>query len=261
MITIHRSYADRAKDMQHPIARTLLELMDRKQTNLAVSADVTSCQELLDLAEEVGPEICVLKTHVDILEDFNIAYIERLQEIASRHQFLLFEDRKFADIGNTVQLQYGKGIYRIADWADIVNAHSLPGPGIIDGLKEVGLPLERACLLLAQMSSKHNLLQDAYVTATLEMAKQHKDFIIGFIALQRLLDTPDFIYFTPGVNIGASGDTLGQSYLLPDYVINTCGSDIIIVGRGIYRNPSPLKASQHYRQLGWEAYQKRLGNP
>jgi uridine monophosphate synthetase len=247
-------YLERQHFTTNVLAQQLFALLDNKQTNLALSADVTRCDELLALAERLGDEICVLKTHVDILEDFTPQFSSKLLGLAKKHEFFIFEDRKFADIGNTVKNQYQGGIYQIANWAHIINAHTLPGPGIIAGLQEVGLEKQRALLLLAEMSSADNLLDAEYAHKTLLMAEQYPDFVIGFIAQKKLSADPRWLYMTPGVQLTEGKDALGQQYVTPEQVIVENESDMIIVGRGILQADDPLAAARRYRAAGWEAY-------
>ncbi len=249
------SYADRIADFKNPTAKKLLATIARKQTNLCVAADVTSCKELLELIHQVGPHICMLKTHIDILHDFHSSMIKQLKELASQYDFLLFEDRKFADIGNTVMHQYEGGVYHISDWADIVNAHTVPGPGIIQGLKKVGASKGRALLLLPQMSSSGTLATGDYTQKTIAMATQEHEFVIGFIAREYL--APNFLHFCPGVQMQEGGDGMGQRYITPKFAIEA-GIDVIIVGRGIYKADDPGAQAQQYKKAGWDAYQEQL---
>ncbi len=254
------SYAERAALCTNHIAQQLFSLLNKKETNLALSADVTSCAALLELADKLGPEICVLKTHVDILTDFTQDFTHQLVKLAQKHEFLIFEDRKFADIGNTVKKQYQQGIYHIADWADIVNAHTLPGPGVISGLAEVGLPKQRGLLLLAEMSSAGNLINADYTQKTLRMAEQFPEFVLGFISQKKISADPWWLYMTPGVQLAEGKDPLGQQYITPAKALQEHESDIIIVGRGILQASDPLREAQKYRQAGWDAYLEGLCN-
>uniref|UniRef100_UPI0037E7EEF3 uridine 5'-monophosphate synthase n=1 Tax=Semicossyphus pulcher TaxID=241346 RepID=UPI0037E7EEF3 len=256
----HMSYGDRAKlPNVHPLASKLLKIMEEKQSNLCVSADVTSSEELLQLADSLGPKICMLKTHVDILKDYTVAFSQKLKALAEKHNFLIFEDRKFADIGNTVKHQYEGGLYQISSWSHIVNAHAVPGPGVVKGLSAVGKPLGRGCLLIAQMSSQGSLATGEYTKAVLKMAEEQSDFVFGFICGSKISKRPEFIHMTPGVQMQAGGDVLGQQYSTPEDVLYNKGSDVIIVGRGILEASDRLKAAESYRKSGWEAYAKRLG--
>lgn len=254
------NFEARAQIATNPVTRKLFEIMHKKRSNLAVSVDFTTCGEVLNLVEKVGPHVCIVKTHVDILEDFTSGFAKSLQELAEKHNFAIFEDRKFADIGNTVKNQYSKGLYHIADWAHLVNAHVVPGDGVIKGLKEIGEPLGRACLLIGEMSSAGTLATGEYTKVAIEMAKAHKDFVIGFISLSCLVDDPQFIHMTPGVQLSARGDNLGQQYLTPTEVIINRGSDVIIVGRGVYQAEDPVKAAVQYKEEAFTAYMQRTGN-
>lgn len=251
------TYAERAGQCTNQTAQKLFSLMEEKKTNLSVALDLTTAAEILDLLDKIGPEICLAKTHVDIVTDFSADFVNKLVELKNKHNFLIFEDRKFADIGNTVQMQYAQGVYHIVDWADIINAHTVSGPGIIDGLKEIGQPKGRGLLLLAEMSSEGNLATGEYTEQTLQMAQDNVDFVIGFITMKKLLDEPNFINITPGVKLAEGGDRLKQQYNTPTKVIGEQGSDIIIVGRGIYEADDPVAEAKKYRAEGWQAYEGR----
>lgn len=248
------TYGARGRHAKHTLSKELFELIEKKHTNLSVSVDVTTTGELLRIAAECGPYICMLKTHIDIINDFSYdETVKPLQQIAYEHDFFLFEDRKFADIGNTVRLQYSSGVYRIAEWADLTNCHSVPGDGVIEGLKAIGRPMHRGLLLLAEMSSKGTLARGEYAQATVEMAARHPDFVIGFIGQNRIFSSDDLLLITPGVALDIKGDAMGQQYRTPKDVI-AGGSDVIIVGRGITGADNVKQAAQRYQEAGWNAY-------
>jgi orotidine-5'-phosphate decarboxylase len=221
---------------------------------------------------ELGPYIAVFKTHIDIVSDFSEQTVQGLKELSKKHNFLIFEDRKFVDIGNTVQKQYHGGALRISEWAHLVNASVLAGDGIIEALSQTGtseqFPYrgERGLLILAEMTTKGSLAVGTYTQESVASARKHQNFVIGFVATQALTGittestssaSEDFVVFTTGVNRATKGDKLGQQYQTPTDAIKR-GADFIIAGRGIYATEDPVETAKLYREEGWKAYLARV---
>ena len=78
-------FEERAKLAQNACGKRLFELMARKRSNLAVAADVGTVQEMLRIAEAAGPHIAVLKTHVDIFDEWNSSIAAQLRKLAEEH--------------------------------------------------------------------------------------------------------------------------------------------------------------------------------
>jgi orotidine-5'-phosphate decarboxylase len=104
------------------------------------------------------------------------------------------------------------------------------------------------------MSSKGTLAKDSYTVETVQMARRHTRFVVGFISQRRLEgvgrvdegeqeeeeEEEDFLVLSPGVSLDVADDPLGQRYRTPHQVIHDSGADVIIVGRGIYAQQDPL---------------------
>lgn len=359
--TLKATFASRGDASTHPLNAYLFKLMDLKASNLCLSADVNTARELLSFADKIGPYIVVLKTHYDSVTGWDFhpqtGTGAKLAALARKHGFLIFEDRKFGDIGNTVEMQYTSGAARVIEWAHITNVNMVPGkasvtslanaarrwlqryhyevktsitigtpvasnldddsersdnertddgedvpiePGrkgsivstttvtqqyepadsprlvktIVEGDEPVfpGIgeaPIERGLLILAQMSSQGNFMNKEYTQACVEAAREHKDFVIGFVSQESLNSQPDddFIHMTPGCqlppegedeNAAVEGDGKGQQYNSPQKIVGIAGADIIIVGRGIIKAADPKEEAERYRAAAWKAYIERI---
>ena len=258
-------WSGRWSNCANPLAHRLMEVSFRKQSLVCLAADLNSVDELVGLIDEVGPHIAALKTHVDMVDDFSPDSWSRVVNAAKENDLLLFEDRKFADIGKISQGQMA-GIYDIRNWADIVTAHRISGPDIVDGIAAGWADVERigGVLLLAQMSSRGNLLDLQYTVETIETGRG-SPHVIGYIGngsnaneiveLRRMVGEGQMIW-TPGVNITTGDGDMGQRYGHPrDAVL--AGSDIIIVGSGIHGSTDRIAAAKEYAAVSFQALLER----
>jgi len=244
------TYEEKLKNTEHPVAQKLLEIAIEKKSNLIASADLMTTDELLAFADKVGPYIVALKTHIDILSDFDHEKtILGLKDIAEKHNFLLMEDRKFADIGNTQDLQFNSGMYRISTWADLVTAHPIGGSKALDGFFDTGV------VAILGMSSQGTLTDKHYRDEAIKLISNQPN-VLGGVAQNKIPD--QLLLFTPGINLSETGDAKGQQYHTPKSVFQKIHTDFIIVGRGIYKAADPEKAALLYKTEGWNAYESTI---
>ena len=110
--------------------------MHRKETNLILAADVQTKAELLSLVESVGPHLCVVKTHIDIIHDFDQNLIFELKKRAEKILIFALGRPQVCRYRRRCNQQYLGGIYRIADWADIITVHTIAGQGTLAALQQ-----------------------------------------------------------------------------------------------------------------------------
>jgi orotidine 5'-phosphate decarboxylase subfamily 1 len=250
-----------------PLAKRYMKVATAKQSLVCLAADRNTMAGLFSLIEDVGEHVAALKTHVDLVDDWTAEAWAEFCQAAHEANLLIFEDRKFADIGKISRAQMA-GVYDIRSWSDLVTAHLISGPDVVDGLQAGWTDVGRTggVLLLAQMSSRGNLLHPAYTAEVVEKGAAHSG-VFGFIgngsrpeelkALRAAVGGGKMIW-TPGVNLAVGDGEMGQRYGDPTEAV-MAGSDCIIVGSGIHKADDPKQAAAAYARASWDGLTKRNG--
>ena len=210
-------------------------IIKEKNTRLCFSADFVKKDELIEWINIVGPHICMLKTHIDILEDFDNNVITELIRLKNKYNFLICEDRKFGDIGKTFHKQLYGGIYKIGSWADIITIHGISSAGMLQSLDSLGI-IKPKILIVSQMSSQNNIIDSNYTQQCYSIALKYPKLVIGFISQYKFIDDDNFLFITPGIR-NDKVLSLDQNYRTRNIALNEQKNDVIIVGSGIYEYP------------------------
>ncbi|MBI5355438.1 MAG: orotidine-5'-phosphate decarboxylase [Candidatus Aenigmarchaeota archaeon] len=236
-------YAERSSIARNKAARRLFRLMEGKQTSLALAADLVSGREVAKIAGKIGNDICVLKTHCDAVSRFGQITGE-LKDLGKDLGFMILEDRKFADIGEISRRQ----LRFINSWADFVTAHAIAGKGTIEALG-------KNVVIVAEMTQSGSLTNAGYRKRAIQIGESLDS--TGFVLnpANKTHVNQKFVVFSPGINFSSRGDSYGQTYVSPVTAIKN-GTDVIIVGRGIYAAKNPAKKSKEYRKISWSALEK-----
>ena len=194
-------------------------------------------QEIIKISSLIGDHVCAIKLHLDIIDftNYNRSQFEdKIKSIKQEKNFLLIEDRKFADIPYIAVQQ----LALIKDYVDIVTLYVISGKDILTEFDK----LDRGLLVIHQLSTKDNLLTASYRAKVIEYSKQMKN-IVGFISQERI---PGYLTFSPGISRQKSSDGRGQQYHEPNNK-----TDVFIVGRDIYQSSDIIETTREYQNICW----------
>jgi uridine monophosphate synthetase len=230
-----------------PLLNKIKNMIKTKNSNLILAADIPNHVTVIEMIDRLGPYLLGVKLHVDIF-DISVVpeLISHVKHLKVKHNLLVIEDRKFADIPAIV----AKQIQIIKEWADIVTAHGIVGDEMMKTLDNANVGI----LPIHQMSSANNLIDMKYSLMVKNMANKFKN-IIGFITQEHVMD--GLLNFSPGVNMTTKNDTKGQTYNTPQAMLQK-GTDIFIIGRGIYESPDMTKTCIEYQQQCMKNMQFKL---
>lgn len=207
-------------------------------SKLCIAIDLTTKAAIRSVIEAVGPHVGLIKLHCDIVGDFDASFVDYLLDAKRRHGLLIWEDRKFGDIGATVDKQLHGGLYRIAEWADIVSCHAVGGQL---SLPQSGTDTENPgpwIVLIGELSCQGQLLNSQYTQNVIQLAQSHHR-VVGIVCQQPWPGIKPRLTIVPGIKPATTVsriDGRGQQYSTP---ASKAFADVLVVGRAVTQHETP----------------------
>lgn len=234
---VNQQVVPRQIKINSEITQKLIDIINTKKTNLVASLDIVNTSKLLQQLKLIGEHICAVKIHYDILDCPDAFFFTELNKLKLEKNFLVIEDRKLSDIP-FISVKQASGLY-----ADIVTVHGICGEKLIEELNKTNIGI----LLVHQLSIENNLIDTIYSNKVKDMAQKFNN-VVGFVSQENVL--PDYLTFTPGINLDTKTDNKGQTYRNVD----ECSSDIYIVGRGLYESDDIVTAANLYKMQAFSKW-------
>ena len=200
-------------------------LLKCMKKNIIWAADVPSMKQLFEQLDIYGPKISVLKLHIDTFNDFSQENLLKLVDYKKKYNLILWEDRKFADIGNIMIKQIKNSIYYYLEWVDIFSIHCITGYESLNATMNEFSKLK--WIIIGQLSSSENLIDKDYTNTCKEIYKTIPN-IIGIVCQEYL--GPEYIHIVPGISKHIESDSQGQQYSSTE---DKSFADFFVVGRSI----------------------------
>jgi uridine monophosphate synthetase len=219
------------------------QIKKNKNSNIFIALDRRyTLEELLNLVDTIGDNVFGFKVHNEIL---GLTYAENYSFYlaCNSKNILVWEDRKFNDIGNTIQKQL-KYYESIRDFVSIVPTSGMESI--------INLNTSLKFLVLCEMSSSNNLFTPVVKNGILDIVFTNPDKFAGIICQDlELISFCKYQYMNlltimPGINLDRIGDNRGQQYRDPRSFPKDVVPDLYVVGRGITNRSGDIFSNLEY---------------
>lgn len=240
--------------------RKLIEIIKQKKTTLCLSLDVPLWKKGKEILDKVGPYICMVKFHCELMVDWDFENtINEIKELSTKHNFLIMQDSKFIDVPKITEKQYKMTKYQIHKFANYITVH---WENFIDIQKILKSEINLELVCVAEMNTlNHNFNEEYYKNienlivpvADKSSSLGYSNNINSIVSQSKFKKNNNVLKFTPGVI--EKDDELKfvdeKRYRSIENAMVRDRNHIVIIGSNIIDEIDYVKKCKNCSELSW----------